>query len=396
MSSLAQQIEVVDMHRPSTRSPFEAPASVAVVEGPALRSGTPTMVGFMPAGVLIPDGFTIPWYDTRTKKGYQRQPQDVRINQLAGDLRKDRTDLPTAVLLNVRNRDAREAVANGLLRLSRLFTLGSPVKFHVVDGQHRVLALRKLIEEDTERWAHFMLPFVCLIGASEEEEMEQFYIVNSTAKSVKTDLALALLRKRVNKDPEIYEALQERGRAWQVDGQTIVERLAADSQIWRGRVRLPNMEKGETTIPSASLVTSLKPLLASPYFGGLKPDQQIKVLDAYWHGIREILRPAFDDPDKYTIQKGVGVIVMHSVLPHVLECVRNRGMLTTEPNSYKQILEDTMAKLQGENSDGDPVGGIEFWASAPSGGAAGTYSSSAGRRVLAAKLRQLLPSVEVE
>jgi hypothetical protein len=55
-----------------------------------------------------------------------------------------------------------------------------------------------------------------------------------------------------------------------------------------------------------------------------------------------------------------------------------------------------MAKLQGENSAGDPVGGIEFWASAPSGGAAGTYSSSAGRRVLAAKLRQLLPSVEVE
>jgi len=49
------------------------------------------------------------------------------------------------------------------------------------------------------------------------------------------------------------------------------------------------MEKGETTIPSASMVTSLKPLLSSPYFGGLKPDQQIKVLDAYWHGIREVL-----------------------------------------------------------------------------------------------------------
>jgi DGQHR domain-containing protein len=350
----------------------------------------------MPAGLLIPDGFTIPWYDTRTKKGYQRQPQDSRINQLAGDLRKDRTDLPTAVLLNIRNRDAADAVGDGMLKLNRLVTLSSPVKFHVVDGQHRVLALRKLIEEDAERWSHFMLPFVCLIGASEEEEMEQFYIVNSTAKSVKTDLALALLRKRVNKDPEIYEALQERGRAWTVDGQTIVERLAADSQIWRSRVRLPNMEKGETTIPSASMVTSLKPLLSSPYFGGLKSEQQLKVLDAYWHGVREVLRPAFDDPDKYAIQKGVGVIVMHSILPHVLECVRNRGLLTTDPVSYKQILEDALTKLQGENSDGDPVGGIEFWASAPTGGAAGTYSSSAGRRVLAAKLRQLLPPVEIE
>ncbi len=273
--------------------------------------------------------------------------------------------------------------------------LGKVVQFQVVDGQHRVLALKKLIEEDTERWSQFMIAYVCLLGAPEEEEMEQFYIVNSTAKSVKTDLALTLLRRRAEKDPAVYEALQERGREWQVDGQVIVERLATESQLWKPRVRLASMEKGETTIPSASMVTSLKPLLSSPYFGGLKVDQQIKVLDAYWHGIREVLRPAFDDPDQYAIQKGVGVIVMHSVLPHVLECIRNRGFLTADPNSYKQILEEALMKLQGENSDGEPVSGIDFWASAPKG-SAGSYSSSAGRRVLAAKIRQLLPSVEVE
>jgi len=67
-----------------------------------------------------------------------------------------------------------------------------------------------------------MIPYVCLLGAPEEEEMEQFYIVNSTAKSVKTDLALVLLRRRADKDPAVYQALQERGREWQVDGQAIV------------------------------------------------------------------------------------------------------------------------------------------------------------------------------
>src|SRR5882672_10356212 len=356
MSSLPQT-EVVAMRRSFIRSPFEAPTKLPIVQGPELRSGTPTIVGYMPAGVLIPDGYTIPYYDTRTKKGYQRQPQDSRINQLASDLRKDRTDLPTAVLLNIRKRDARNALRGGNLELNRLPELGIAAMFHVVDGQHRILALKKLIEEDTERWSQFMIPYVCLLGAPEEEEMEQFYIVNSTAKSVKTDLALVLLRRRADKDPAVYQALQERGREWQVDGQAIVERLAVESQIWKHRVRLPSMEKGETTIPSASMVTSLKPLLSSPYFGGLKPDQQIKVLDAYWHGIREVLRAAFDDPAMYAIQKGVGVIVMHSVLPNVLECVRNRGLLTADPGSYRSILEDALTKLQGENGVGEPVSG---------------------------------------
>src|SRR5262249_51419753 len=153
-----------------------------------------------------------------------------------------------------------EALEGTQLDLQRLLGLAAATKFHVVDGQHRVLALKKLIDEDADRWCQFLVPFVCLLGAPEEEEMEQFYIVNSTAKSVKTDLALALLTRRADKDPEIYQALQERGRQWQVDGQTIVERLATESEIWKHRVRLPSMAKGETTIPSASMVTSLKPL----------------------------------------------------------------------------------------------------------------------------------------
>ena len=374
------------------RVPFVRPESIAVVRGQKLQSGAQIVAGFMPAGVLIPNGYVIPSYDTRTKQGYQRQPQEARINSLASDLRRDRTDLPTAVLLNLRDLTVRSALDGDLLRLTHA---GKLCQFHVVDGQHRILALQKLIEEDADRWTHFLIPFVCFLAADAREEMKQFYIVNSTAKSVKTDLALALLRTRSEEDPEVYEALTERGKQWQVDGQTIVERLAADSRIWKNRIRLPSMEKGETTIPSASLVTSLKPLLSSPFFGRLKSEQKIKVLDAYWHGVREVLRPAFDSPEEYTVQKGVGVIVLHSIFPHVLECVRNRGLSTTDSEAYRSVLSVALTQLQGENNAGEPVTGIEFWASAPLG-AAGSYSSSAGRRVLVAKMQQLLPSIEAE
>lgn len=386
------ETEVSVMRRPKNREPFVNPKTIPVVEGPGLRSGTRTVVGFLPAGAILPDGFMIPYYDTRTKKGYQRPPQDARINQLASDLRNDRTDLPTAVLLNIRHKDSPELVSGGKLKVDGIKTA---LKFHVVDGQHRLLALQKLMQEDADRWAHFDIPFVCLLGATEEEEMNQFYIVNSTAKSVKTDLALALLRRRTESDADVYEALQERGRAWQSDGQHVVERLANESSIWRGRIRLPSMEKGGTTISSASMVSSMKPLLVSPYFGGLKPEQQLKVLESFWAGVREVLRPAFDDPEKYVVTKGVAVMVLHGLLPDVLERLRSRGLSTTDTSAYAKVMHDALLKLEGENGEGNPVDGLEFWL-AGAEGAAGSYSSSAGRRVLAAKIRHLLPEVEVE
>src|SRR5262245_45907044 len=147
----------------------EEPISIPVVEGRKLKgSNTPIVAGFIPARLLIPGGYEIPYFDPRTKQGYQRRPQEARINQLANDLRRGRVDLPTAVLRNIRNREARDAVQDGALRLDLLFSetaLGSTL--YVVDGQHRILALEKLVEENPDVWGEFMIPFVCMLGARE-------------------------------------------------------------------------------------------------------------------------------------------------------------------------------------------------------------------------------------
>ena len=83
------------------------------------------------------------------------------------------------------------------------------------------------------------------------------------------------------------------------------------------------------------------------------------------------------------------------ILPFVLELVRNSGLSVSEPESYAKILRAPFENLQGDNAEGAVVSGTEFWAAAPKG-AAGSYSSSAGRRVLAAKMRQLLPEVTID
>ena len=68
-----------------------------------------------------------------------------------------------------------------------------------------------------------MIPFVCVLGASEREEMEQFYVVNSTAKSVRTDLAYDLLKQRAENDPRS----SLRFKSWARSGKWTGRRLSS-------------------------------------------------------------------------------------------------------------------------------------------------------------------------
>jgi hypothetical protein len=193
------------------------------------------------------------------------------------------------------------------------------------------------------------------------------------------------------------ERLEEKGKDWQAAAEKLVEAMAENSSMWRGLIRLPLMDKGDTTMPSASMVNSLKPLLtSSSLFSRLSFEQHQQVLDAFWRGLREVMRPAFDDPRDYVIQKGVGVAVMHTILVDLLEIVRSMGRSILEPSSFADVMRRPIEDLSGEAQDdiGTPVVGIDFWHVAPRG-AAGSYSSSAGRRLLIAKLRKSLPHVEV-
>ena len=368
----------------------ESTNEIPVIKSRSLKKGPMVVVGVIRAEVLIDQCYT-PRRNARTKKGYQREPSRARVSRLKVDLRKHRVDLPTAVLLSMR--DGSEA---SLRQTEKgLFLSLNSKRLYVVDGQHRIESLRGLIDENPAEWSDFLIPFVCVLGASEHEEMEQFYVVNSTAKSVRTDLAYDLLKQRAENDPEVMPALQERGEKWKVDGQKIVERLEAESTLWMARIRLPGEPKASTTINSSGMVNSLKQVLSSPYFDALTTDTQVKILEAYWLGIGEVLPDCFDKPTKYTIQKSMGVITLHTFLLSVIEHVRAAGNSVIEKDSYRKVLDKPLTELQGDNREGSPVQGSDFWFAGVHG-AAGSFSSNAGRRVLLSKLLNLLPPIEVE
>lgn len=355
------------------------------------KSNSPQAVGVITAGQLV-NSYTVPQRDSRHKRGYQRPVSQTRVNKLAADLRTGRVDLPTAVLLNVRenaNEILQEAEDGGLAMFKP-----NGYEFFVVDGQHRIEALAKLVEENPEKWSGYQVSFVCMLGADEIEEMTQFYVVNSTAKSVRTDLALDLLKQRAENDPNLMASLVEKGEDWKVEGQAITEAMAK-TRLWKDRIRFPGEPASETTIGSAGIVSSLKQILSTPYFGQISTQNRLRIIEAYWEGIERVLPDVFKEPTEYAIQKSTGVQIMHSLMISVLELLRSKGQSVVDPEAYDEALSDALLNLEGDTAEGGAARGAEFWL-AGARGAAGSFSSNAGRRVLLARLRTNLPDVEVE
>ncbi len=382
---MVQALEVI--------SPEEAPVRTASIpvnmRKTQLRRKCQDVVGVMTAGQLT-KAYVIPRRDFQKKTGYQREISLARVNKLVDDLRKKQVDLPTALLLNLREFHAERNLTKDGDQYS-FCPDGSPL--YIVDGQHRIEALSRLVQENAAQWSDFEVPFVCMLGATELEEMEEFYIVNSTAKSVRTDLAFDLLKQRAENDPAVYDSLLERGQAWRVEAQGIAEELARTAK-WVGRIRFPGEEKGATTIGSSGMVGSLQDLLANTFFGSISRGNRIQILDAFWKGVSAVLPEAFEDPERFVIQKSTGVQVMHRVLIPALEYLRSTGKSLISPNSYEEALRGPLTELEGDTRDGGVAKGTEFWRSGPEG-AAGSFSSNAGRRVLTAKIRAGLPKPEV-
>lgn len=367
-----------------------------VISGQTLKSGIRTVAGAVKFG-LIQDKLSTPWRDARTKEGYQRKPAHGRVAKLMMEIRKGRVDIPTAVLLNAPDPSWEAAFQEKADADCSHFDMG---KYHghfsVVDGQHRLLALKHLYDEDKERYAPYKVQFVLMLGADNRQELEQFYVVNSTAKSVKTDLAFDLLKQRADTDGLVMTALIESGQEWKVEAQSLTEMLSERSEIWRKRIRMANESKGMTIIPSSSFVTSLQKFLNQPFTKKLSIEKKFDLLECYWRAVRESIPGPFIKPDDYTLLKGIGVWAVHEIMPSVIEIVRSSGNSLFDTESYAPILASMFESLDGENKNAENVRGADFWLTAPKGGAAGSYSSSAGKRVLISKLMHGLPEPDIE
>ena len=372
---------------------------IPVVEGQPLRDGVRVIMGALPISILS-NKKIIHWRQSLNKEqgrhqGYQRKPSVSRIKKFADEIRKERVDIPTAILLNAEDQswiDALIETDSGQLIFDTKKYQG---RFSVVDGQHRVEALGFLYQESPRTFSDFRLQFVMLLGATKNQELEQFYVVNSTAKSVRTDLALDLLKHRAESDPEFHSLLTLQNLSWKITAQNMAIEMFNRSDVWKDRIRFPNEEKGITILSSSAFAISLKNVLKSPFISPMAFESQFSLLDAYWKGLTVAIPEPFERPSEYALQKGIGVWALHEIFPTVVEHVRNNQDKLFEADSYTKVMKVMFAKLDGQNKNAEIVSGSKFWRTVTKGGAIGTYSSSAGKKVLLSKMLTSLPELKI-
>jgi DGQHR domain-containing protein len=119
------------------------------------------------------------------KQGYQRAIERNRANRFAAYLQQDSAISPTVVLVNDRNGACSYDEETGEV------TFDSSVPLFVFDGQHRKDGYNKAYLERPELEG-FPALMVVTSDLDKRREMEQFQVINGTAKGVKTNLVIEI------------------------------------------------------------------------------------------------------------------------------------------------------------------------------------------------------------
>lgn len=356
-------------------------------------------------------------FDAKTNPdGYQRNPSQPRVNRAAryyaGSEDRRPGLMPNSLLVNIREEDfskvrirvtggdqARfdEAVEKGGNWVgSGSVELPSDLPLWVYDGQHRVGALATVINE----LADFPVPLSITIGLDRQGEMREFYQVNNNAKPVPFDLALELLHNMAVGDPELAALLELTGADWTNRGIDVVRELSTLDGPWSDSIQQPNQKKQRSdrlTITQGQFVRSLRPVLELPLLVKAEPADIANIVNAYWTGIAEVLPEPFDwtqSPKEFFIQKGTGVVALHSVMPEAIEVLRARGDRLADSKAYAKVMErlpDLKAEVLDEDGVAYAVEGGDFWRSGISG-VASQFNGDAGRKRLGVTIRYLMPN----
>ena len=387
---------------------------IKILEGALLLQGGLSVFLTAAPASLVTKQAHIDTFDEEKQDGYQRELAEARVSR-AAVFYNEGGAMPNPLLVNIRKKDygkvqislrshdqeqdmkrARKEKSHWIGEA----TLGIPagVILWIFDGQHRVAAVKQLVDADPE-FGDFPVPLSITLGLDAYEEMKAFYDVNTNAKPVPTDLAWQLLKQQADADPQIAAILGLKGKDWQMRGIEVLNELRKIQGPWQDTVQRANEKRHRAdrlAIKETQFIRSLRPVLTMTLLADQDPGTVARMIDAYWKGIALVLPDPFSpesNPKQWVIQKGPGVWAFHSIMLQAIEMVRSDGDGLGDPAAYAAVLA-RVGELQGEafDADGAPttVSGAQFWASGPTG-VASQFTGDSGRRGLARRLKTFLP-----
>lgn len=307
------------------------------------------------------DNSAISWWKREDKDGYQRPLSETRINQIKQYLLKDTATFPTSILANARGEIAFETVktVDGGEVLCEITIPDSALPLWIIDGQHRIEGLKAAIAED-EKMARYPVIVSLFTLPKKYDEMFQFHIVNSRAKSVPTDLAQRHLFQMAG-ELGLPQLIEREGtkNALAAFVIPVIDNLATDPQSpWYQKIIMPDQPKklkGQL-IRQRPFADSVQSIVKERSTLRRDLTQLTSLLIDYWTALSELFPIAFSEPENYTIQGTPGLYSLHYVFPDVYDICAETGDLSKAAlkGVLRKMFDNTSKILSVEVND-------DFW-----------------------------------
>jgi|GEM_PF-6033888 DGQHR domain len=190
---------------------------------------------------------------------FQRLVEETRVRKIAGYLAEDFSLIPNSIILALRD-SATCVIGSGL---APTLTLEWSEEFptNIIDGQHRVEALKLFFANDEANADTFFVPVCLLVDLPFYVQAEMFAVINGRQKQVSRSRIYDLLGYMPIKDPET------RARAYQ--GEMAIHRFChhvvrvlntSKRSPWHQRIKMRG--NGDGVVTQAAFVTDLANLVA--------------------------------------------------------------------------------------------------------------------------------------
>ena len=272
-------------------------------------------------------------------KGYQRPEVLSHIAEIRAYLESENPMIPNAVVVAFDRRVKFEpAVGCPESESCRVGTLVIPLDptlpekdrpGWIVDGQQRIAAIREA------RIDHFPICVVAFLTDDDQEQREQFILVNST-KPLPKGLIYELLPTTRTKLPSLLQ--QRRFPAY------LLDRLNHDEgSPLRGMIRTPTVVNG--LIKDNSVLKMLENSLSDGVLyrfrtqeGGGDMTAMLQILHAFWRAVADVFRDAWGIPPRRSrLMHGAGIVSIGFVMDAIADRYRQIGLPTLE--QFRQDLE---------------------------------------------------------
>jgi len=267
--------------------------------------------------------------------GYQRMLNEKRINEkrggILGYLLREIGCFPTSILLNIRGETHFTPDGEEGWSTKGKLDIGEETLW-VIDGQHRVEALRQAIARNVD-FEDYPVIVSIMHESKRFDELALFYIVNRRQRGISTDLAYRHLQRM----------LWEKGSSWLYDfeGPRAV-RLGLASEVvddfnsnpnspLRGRIkRVGEVEVPEQVTTDRVVASAIAEVLREKAFVGIPVRDFASGFTSYWGELCKMYPEAFTESKKYLLLSTLGIRAFTLLFAGVYKLAVEEGPVTSE------------------------------------------------------------------